>query len=76
MISAKRMSYTPVLGLQFKYLKYLSHSNLNNLNIVWAYMKKTRRGSGIKQKQDTALSAKRIKLYEVLEYYLDVNVQF
>lgn len=33
-------------------------------------------GNGIKRKQDVALSAKGMKLFGVLEYYLDVNVQF
>lgn len=72
MISAKMMSYKPVFGLQFKYFKYLSHSNLNNLNIVWAYTKKTGEEVDFKQKQDAALSAKGKKLNEVLEYNLDV----
>lgn len=35
-----------------------------------------RQWSGIKQKQEVALSAKRMKLYGVVEYYLDVDVQF
>lgn len=45
---------------------------------VGIHKKKTpnRQGSGIKQKQDVALSAKGMKLYGVLEYYLHVNVQF
>jgi len=65
MISAKMMSYKPVLGLQFKYFKNLSHSNPNHLNIVWAYTKKTGEEVDLKQKQDTALSAKGKKLRDV-----------
>lgn len=72
MMSAKMMSYIPVLGLQFKYFKYLSHTNLNHLNIAWAYTKKTGEEADLKQKQDAALSAKRKKLNELLEYNLDV----
>lgn len=34
------------------------------------------RGTCIKQKQDVALSAKGMKLFGVLEYNFDVNVQF
>lgn len=59
------ISYKLVLILCFKYFKYLSHGNLNHLNIVWAYTKKKRKTgeeADFKQRQDAALSAKGKKL--------------
>lgn len=63
------MSYKAVFGLQYKYIKYLSHSHLEHFTLCGHTPKKQ---ADFKQKQNVALSVKGKKLNQVLEYNLDV----